>query len=144
MPRKGQRRDRTARYTIDHPVGLHCPNKPADVMLIQLLLKMWGDAQEQRGLAELVRVPRRPLKIDGVCGPLTFYWIMAFQGSAGGHPVTGRIDPMPANDPYSNPGRILEVLNLSAQESLSPKVWNALETCLYTPPALARALETHR
>lgn len=59
MPRKGISGGGVARYSADLPVGLNCPNKTADVMLIQLLLRLWGEAQEQKGLAELFRVPAR-------------------------------------------------------------------------------------
>ena len=133
MPRRGHRMDGSTRYTIDHPVGLHCPNKSADVMLIQVLLGLWGTGLERRGLAETFRVPSptKRLTIDGICGPKTLYWLMSFQASATGHPFTGRIDPMPANEPHYNWSWILENLNLQAAEVLPAREWNALEAGVY-------------
>jgi hypothetical protein len=79
-------------YNINESVGENCPNLFSDVMLIQYLL-VWRYRNCQPRIA---RVPKDPIKINGIFNDITADWIWAFELDIlfGGYSIeaNGRID----------------------------------------------------
>ncbi len=85
-------------YTVDQTVGRGGGNRTDDVLLVQLFLRV---LMEEGGSEAPYRPPgRRPLAIDGVCGPETLAYIRYYQDEAlrrfpgAAPPPDGRVDPM--------------------------------------------------
>lgn len=83
-------------FTVDSPVGLGCPNKREDALLVQHLLRVaWEDAPASKGF----RPPgeKEPLKVDGMWGPTSQRFLKFFQEEAkrrGANVLTDqRVDP---------------------------------------------------
>src|SRR5262245_36479658 len=76
-------------YNVDQPVGLGCPNRTDDVLLVQVLLKRFFELQAS------ARPPGPPLVVNGCFDPTTFYWVVHLQYivSSAGLTVDGRVDP---------------------------------------------------
>jgi hypothetical protein len=79
-------------YNLNMAVGPGCPNRQDDVMLVQFLLKQFYAAPDRQGTA-----PVGEMKVDGMWGPTTARWILAFQLRMKHHHgaifADGRVDP---------------------------------------------------
>jgi hypothetical protein len=68
-------------YTVPAPfaVGFQVTNRPVDVLLIQYLLRKIFERAAMRPLGENIY-------LDGIFGPQTHYWLLAFQASVASLP----------------------------------------------------------
>jgi hypothetical protein len=76
MPHINQAREMSPIYNVDEGVGNLCPNKRADVFLVQYFIKVINDRYP------LVTRPFEspgPLLVDGYCSSNTEQWIQTFQ-----------------------------------------------------------------
>jgi hypothetical protein len=61
-------------YNVIHAVGVNCPNKRDDVMMVQyLLLNFYKNVQPKEA------TPKGNMTVDGICGGITKNWIKKFQ-----------------------------------------------------------------
>jgi hypothetical protein len=79
-------------YNLHAAVGPDCPNRKDDVMLVQFLLKQHYSSPQHRAYA-----PAGEMVVDGIWGPITSRWLVAFQLSKRNAGwlvlVDGRADP---------------------------------------------------
>lgn len=62
-------------WNVSEAVGKGAPNEPDDVMLVQYMLtKLYEDVHRGGRLR-----PPGEMTVDGICGPVTQRWILAFQ-----------------------------------------------------------------
>ncbi len=65
-------------YNVNHAVGPSCPNQHEDVLLVQYFLKSIY-AHPNAASPPLHPPAGQGMIVDGVAGPITFYWIKHFQ-----------------------------------------------------------------
>src|SRR5262245_39463901 len=67
----------TGFYNVNRAVGKGAPNRRADVMLVQLLLKRYY--AKIGAVVPEIRSPAGEMAVDGYYGPITARWIAQFQ-----------------------------------------------------------------
>jgi peptidoglycan hydrolase-like protein with peptidoglycan-binding domain len=89
-------------YTVEQAVGAGCPNPRPDVLLVQHLLAIaWIEIPASKGF----RPPgeTKPLKVDGIYGPVTARFIKFFQEEArrrgANCALDSRVDPVAEGKP---------------------------------------------
>lgn len=136
MAARGERQGRTF-YYLHHSVGANGTNRYDDVMLVQLMLRLFARYDLDNLLSHC------PLKVDGSYGPRTLFWLMRFQEWLGGIQVATRVETLPMNG--SGPRGLLCDLNERAREALtafhSGDIFDNLGNHFEAPPALKSALK---
>jgi hypothetical protein len=105
-------------YTVEQAVGAGCPNPRADVLLVQHLLAIaWIEIPASKGF----RPPgeTKPLKTDGMFGPVTARFIKFFQEEARRRGANcaqnSRVDPVTTGKPTGSiTGTFYTILALNA------------------------------
>jgi peptidoglycan hydrolase-like protein with peptidoglycan-binding domain len=130
----------TGCYNLNRAVGPGAPNRPDDVMLVQLLLKKVY--ARNRGLT----VPPGRMVVDGFFGPITHAWIRQFQRQAKfdkdcNVALDGVVDRYKGNRVSSISKTVYTILHLNGViRKDDPGTWEALEDDPDCPLALGQQL----
>ena len=129
-------------YNVDLAVGLNCPNKREDVMLVQLMMRVLADNRARSASVACWDSP--PVRIDGIGDQLMIARIYTYQlGNSASLTINGRVDPAKSTESPIGQGK-LTIMHLNLNLMDFPTVFADLSAVKAIPSDLAKAIKNFR